>query len=342
MTRSASAAAPPLSVLLPVRNGAQFLEEALASLEGQTFPDFQVLAVDDGSTDGTREILQEAAGRDRRFQVLTQDPKGIVAALELARWSARGLYLARMDADDLALPERFGRQMDLMTTDRRIVACGTCVTYFPPEKVREGARRYEAWINELTTHEAMERDLFVECPLPHPTLLLRADAVEVAGGYRDLGWPEDYDLVFRLWEGGGRFAKVPEVLLRWREGEERLSRTQGAYSEESFRRCKVHFLQRFHLCGGKGVVVWGAGPVGKAFARELLRQGGTLVAFVDVDPRKVGQRVHGVPVISPEDVDRVRGSFCVAAVGQEGARQEIRETLGAAGWMELRDFVAVA
>ncbi len=342
MTRSASAAAPPLSVILPVRNGVQFLEEALASLEGQTFPDFQVLAVDDGSTDGTREILREAAGRDRRFQVLTQEPKGIVAALELARSRARGRYLARMDADDLALPGRFRRQMDLMTTDRRIVACGTGVTYFPPEKVREGARRYETWINGLTSHEAMEGDLFVECPLPHPTLLLRAEAVEVAGGYRNLGWPEDYDLVFRLWEGGGRLAKVPEVLLRWREGEGRLSRTHGAYSEESFRRCKVHFLRRFHLWEGKGLVVWGAGPVGKAFARELLRQGGTLVAFVDLDPRKVGQRVHGVPVIPPEDVDRVRGSFCVAAVGQEGVRQEIREALEAAGWRELRDFVAVA
>jgi hypothetical protein len=188
----------------------------------------------------------------------------------------------------------------------------------------------------------MERDLFVECPIPHPTLMVRADAMEVAGGYRDLGWPEDYDLIFRLWEGGGRFAKVPETLLRWRESAGRLSRTHGAYTEESFRKCKVHFLLRFHLCRGRGVVVWGAGPVGKAFARELLRQGGTLVAFVDLDPRKVGQSVHGVPVIPPEDVERFRGSFCVAAVGQEGARQEIREALEGGGWRELVDFAAVA
>ena len=335
-------AAPPLSVLLPVRDGAAFLEEALTSLERQTFTDFQVMAVDDGSVDGTGEILRAAARRDRRIRRLTQEPKGIVAALELARSKARSPYLARMDADDVALPERFQRQMELMATDRRIVACGTGVTYFPRERVRDGARRYQEWINGLATHEAVERDLFVECPLPHPTLVLRADAVEVAGGYRDLGWPEDYDLVFRLWEGGGRLAKVPETLLRWREGEGRLSRTHGAYSEESFRRCKVHVLLRSHLCGGRGLVVWGAGPVGKAFARELLRQGGTLLAFVDLDPRKVGQTVHGVPVIPPEEVERFRGSLCAAAVGQEGARQEIREALEGAGWKELRDFVAVA
>lgn len=335
-------AAPPLSVLLPVRDGASFLEEALASLGRQTFSDFHVLVVDDGSTDRTGEILREAAGRDRRIQVLTQEPKGIVAALELARSQARSPFLARMDADDVALPERFQRQMEVMAQDRRIVACGTGVTYFPREKVKEGALRYEGWINGLTTHGAMERDLFVECPIPHPTLVVRADAMEVAGGYRDLGWPEDYDLIFRLWEGGGRFAKVPETLLCWRESAGRLSRTHGAYTEESFRRCKVHFLLRFHLCRGRGLVVWGAGPVGKAFARELLRQGGTLVAFVDLDPRKVGQSVHGVPVIPPEDVERFRGSFCVAAVGQEGAREEIREALEGRGWRELVDFVAVA
>jgi hypothetical protein len=335
-------AAPPLSVLLPVRDGGAFLEEALTSLEEQTFTDFQVLAVDDGSVDGTGDILRAAASRDGRFRILTQEPKGIVAALELARSRAHSPYLARMDADDVALPERFRRQMDLMATDRRILTCGTGVTYFPRERVRDGALRYEAWINGLVTHEEIERELFVECPLPHPTLVLRADAVEVAGGYRDLGWPEDYDLLFRLWEGGGRFGKVPETLLRWREGEGRLSRTHGAYSEESFRRCKVHFLLRTHLCGGRGLVVWGAGPVGKAFARELIRQGGTLEAFVDLDPRKVGQTVHGAPVVPPEEVNRFRGSFCIAAVGQEGARQEIREALAGAGWEELRDFVAVA
>ena len=335
-------AVPPLSVLLPVRNGAPFLGEALTSLERQTFSDFQLLAVDDGSTDGTGEILREVAARDHRIKVLIQEPKGIVAALELARSRARSPFLARMDADDVALPERFQRQMERMAQDRRIVACGTGISYFPRDSVREGARRYERWINGLTTHEAMERDLFVECPIPHPTLILRADAMEVAGGYRDLAWPEDYDLIFRLWEGGGRFAKVPERLLRWRESTGRLSRTHSAYAEERFRRCKVHFLLRSHLYRGRGVVVWGAGPVGKAFARELLRQGGTLVAFVDLDPRKVGQSVYGVPVIPPEEVGRFRDSFCVAAVGQVGARQEIREALKGGGWRELVDFAAVA
>ncbi len=82
--------------------------------------------------------------------------------------------------------------------------------------------------------------------------------------------------------------------------------------------------------------------MGKAFAREILARGGRLRAFVDLDPRKIGQEIHGAPVTGPEGIHRYRGAFCLAAVGQSGAREEIREALGSAGWVELDDFVAVA
>lgn len=336
------AAVPTLSVLLPVRNGESFLREALSSLIEQSFPAFEILAVDDGSTDATGEVLRAVAREEPRLRVFTQEAKGIVAALELGRSRARGRYLARMDADDIAHPDRFQRQMELIASDSRIAAVGSGVTYFPRTQVRDGALRYECWINSLTSHDSMVRDLFVECPLPHPTLLLRADFLDLVGGYRENGWPEDYDLILRLWEGGGRFGKVPESLLHWREGASRLSRTHPAYSEEAFRRCKVHYLLRSHLVGDRGVVIWGAGPVGKAFARELLAQGGRLRAFVDPAPKKGGQEVHGVRVTAPEDAWQFREEFHLAAVAQPGVREEIREALRGLGLRELEDFLAVA
>jgi glycosyltransferase involved in cell wall biosynthesis len=333
---------PPLSVLLPVRNGESVVGGALESLARQTFPDFEVIVVDDGSTDGTAEVVRSMARHDSRIRYFAQGAQGIVPALEYARNLAKGSYLARMDADDGAFAIRFERQMELIRSDSRIGLCGGGIVYFPREIVRDGAVRYERWINGLTTHQAVVGDIFVECPIPHPTFLLRAEMVELVGGYRVMGWPEDYDLILRLWEGGARFAKVPEVVLRWREREDRLSRVHPDYSASAFRRCKVHFLSRTLLRGGKGVVVWGAGPVGKAFARELLAQGGILRAFVDLDPRKVGQNVHGVRVLRPDQALSLEGAFSVAAVAKDGGREEIRATLREAGKKEIRDFVAVA
>src|SRR5690606_31191948 len=324
---------PRLSILLPCRDAAEHLGDAIASLEAQTFTDYEVLAVDDGSTDGTASVLEAWAARDRRVRVIRTPRRGLVPALATALEAATGELIARMDADDVAEPERLARQVALLDARPDVVACGTRVRYFPRAAVRDGARRYEHWLNSLTEPDELARDLFVECPIAHPALVARRAAVLAAGGYRDPGWPEDYDLVLRLWAAGGRLANVPEVLLHWRERPDRSSRTDPRYSADAFRRCQGHHLRRALLRAGPGsgdaargpvagkdggrtagrpALVWGAGPVGKLFARELLRQGVPLAGFVDLDPRKIGQRIYDVPVVGPPDVGRFRGALALA------------------------------
>jgi glycosyltransferase involved in cell wall biosynthesis len=331
-----------VAVVLPVRDGAAHLPECIASLEGQTLEDVEFMVVDDGSADATPEILEAWARGDPRVRVLRQPRVGLVAALERARAAASAPVLARMDHDDVALPDRLAAQLERLDAAPDVVLCGCGVEYVSSTRLGDGALRYQTWLNSLVAPADIERDLFVECPLAHPTFMVRAPALAAVGGYRDRGWPEDYDLVLRLWEAGGRFAKVPEVLLRWRDRPDRLSRTAAAYTPEAFRRCKVDALARTLLRGRDGVVVWGAGPTGKAFARTLTDAGCGVRAFVDLDPRKIGQRVHGAPVVDPGEVGAFRGSFCVAAVGQEGAREQIRRELVATGWREMVDFCAVA
>ena len=335
-------APPPLSVLLPVRDGGAYLDEAIESIEEQSFTEFEVLAVDDGSTDDSYEKLRAWASRDARVTVIRQTAQGIVVALEAARTLARGEYLARMDADDVSVRTRFARQYEWMESERELSLCGCRVEYFPREHVRGGALWYEAWINSMSTREEVVRELFVECPIAHPTFFMRAEAVAAVGGYRGRGWPEDYDLVFRLWRSGGSLGVVPEKLLNWREGEYRLSRTDPTYSPDAFRRCKVHYLLEAFPRIAEGALIWGAGPVGKALAKELVNRGVRLSAFAEVDPRKIGQQIHGVPVLDTAQALDNREVVHLGAVGQKGVREQLRNLLSEGGLEELKSFVLMA
>ena len=331
---------PLVSVLLPVRDEEPYLDEALTSLSAQTFGDFEAIVVDDGSVDGSAEIALAHARGDRRFRVLRRQRAGIVGALTNGLAHAIGAFVAGMDGDDVALPTRLELQLDALRDDG-LDACGGGVEYFPEADVRDGARRYERWINGLVTPESARRDVFVECPLPHPTIVVRRDALLSAGGYRACGWPEDYDLVLRLWLRGACFRNVDQTVLRWREHPTRASRSDAAYSLGAFVRCKVHYL-RAGLLDGRDVVVWGAGPVGKAFAKEFARQGCQVTAFVDVDPRKIGHTVAGAPVVSVDEAPAFRDAFAIGAVSGVEGRTRVRELVASEGRRDGVDFVAVA
>ncbi len=332
---------PRVSILLPARDAAAHLAAAITSLERQTFPDYEIVAVNDGSRDATGALLDAWAARDARVRVLHGPARGIVAALQQAAAAAQGELLARMDADDVAHPERLAQQIALLDADAAVGACGTRVRYVPREQVRAGARRYEDWLNALTEPDRIDCDLFVECPIAHPTLMVRRSAFERAGGYQDHGWPEDYDLVLRLRASGARLANVPAVLLDWREGARRLSRTDERYAEWQFQRCKAHHLARMHA-HGRRIVVWGAGPVGKRFARALQAEGASIAAFVDLDPRRIGQVVHGAPVVAREAIGAFPDAYVVAAVAGAAPRAEIRAALLRTGRREPAEFCAVA
>jgi glycosyltransferase involved in cell wall biosynthesis len=321
-----------VSVLVPVRDAEAYLDDALRSLAQQTHEHLEVVVVDDGSRDASGDIAREWAFRDRRFRVVRQEPRGFVAASQRAYAEARGRYLAAMGADDVARQRRLELQLGVLEAEG-LEACGGGVSYFP--EATDGLRRYERWLNSLTTVEAAQRDLFVECPIGHPTLLARADAV----AYRAVDWPEDYDLVLRLWAAGGRFRNVEEHVLDWRDHPGRLARTDERYSLAAFARCKAHYLRR-HVLRSRPAVVWGAGPVGKLHARVLLEAGVDVAAFVEVDERKLGKRIYGIPVVSHDDGPR--DGVVLGAVAGDVARARLRELAAEQGRREGDDFVAVA
>ncbi|MCU0305600.1 MAG: glycosyltransferase [Thermoanaerobaculales bacterium] len=335
---------PSVSVLLPVRDAAPWLEAALASLARQSLRDHEVVAVDDGSRDGSAVILDRWSAADPRLRVVRQPPLGLVPALERGLAECRAALVARMDADDVSHPRRLELQAALLAARPEVGVVGCLVRHFPAGAVGEGARLYETWLNSLADHRAMARERFVESPVAHPAVMVRRAVLEDAGGWRDLGWPEDYDLWLRLFDRGVGFATVERPLLFWREHPARLTRTDPRYSVASFLACKAHHLARGPLAGPRRVILWGAGRTGRRLAALLLAEGVAIDAVVDIDPAKIGGALRGRPVIAPGDLPARLGDDVVvlAAVASRGARDLIRGRLVALGLVEGRGFWCVA
>ena len=248
-----------------------------------------------------------------------------------------------MDADDVSLPGRLAAQLDLLAKEPRVAAVGGRVTAFPDHAVQDGMRRYVEWMNGLVTPEEHARDVFVEAPLCHPSVTMRRDALERVGGYRDVDWPEDYDLWLRLHAAGWSLAKTERQVLRWRRREGSLTFSDARYSLERHRALKARFLapRLATLARGRALACWGAGPTGRRLARALEHEHVRFQRFVDIDPRKIGRIARGAPIVAPEAIDRSR-EVVVVAVGAAGARALVREALRERGFLEGADFVCAA
>lgn len=346
-------AGPRLSISLPVRDAEPWLRECLDSILAQTEAGFEVVAVDDGSADGSRAILDEYAARDRRVRVLETPARdrGIVAALNLALESARAPYLARMDADDRMHPRRLELQAAALDADATLFGVASRAAAFPEEAARDGMRAYLDWQNSLETPEEIARDRFVESPVLHPSVTLRAQVVrERLDGWRETAWPEDWDFFLRAFENGLRIARVPEVLVQWRLHPQQATHVHTRYSEDSLLEARASFLAR-HLQrvgeADRSIWVLGAGPVGKALVKALARHGVVANGLADVDVRKIGGVVRGAGhrwrvVAHPLLQAMSPRPFAVSAVSGAPARARVRQELASWGWSEGQDFVVAA
>jgi glycosyltransferase involved in cell wall biosynthesis len=330
--------APRVSVLMPVRDAAATLGQALGTIARQSEPGFECVVVDDGSRDESLAIARAFAAKDERFHVIASPPRGLVPALNEGLGACRGEVVARMDADDLAHRHRLREQLRALDADAALAGVGTHVRIFPRH---DGMRKYESWLNGIVGVDDVRREAFVECPIAHPTLAVRR-AVLARHGYRDAGWAEDYDLVLRMLAAGERLAVVPRRLLLWRDGPNRTSRTDPRYGLDRFTACRASFLARGPLGDADRYVLWGYGPTARKLARALLTHGKRPAAIVEVHRGRVGQQIAGAPVVAPERLGDLRGFYVVASVANAVARGRIRAALTELGLAEPADFACCA
>ena len=330
-----------VSVLLPIYQAGATLAACLKSIQRQTLPRWQCVILDDGSSDRSLDCARAFVADDPRFEIVERPHRGLVDTLNAGLPYCRGRYIARMDADDLMHRERLRLQVELLQRAPALAGVGTHVRLFPRRNLGPGLRAYEAWLGSITDAQSVRRESLIECPLAHPTWMIRREIL-VEYGYRDAGWPEDYDLLLRILAAGHELGVVPRRLLAWREHERRLTHTGANYRIENFFQLKAAFLRQGLLSEQSTYILWGYGPTGRALRRALLAHDRRPSHIVEVHPGRLGQKIHGAPVIAPDTLAALPAAPIVASVAGEGPRSQIRCALDRMGFHELRDFVCAA
>ena len=331
---------PQVSVLLPVRDAAETLAACLRSVERQTLRDFECLVVDDGSTDASRSIAEGFARRDSRFRLLPGPAAGLIPALQRGAAACRAPLVARMDGDDVMDRRRLQCQRDALR-DPSLCAVGSHVRLFPRSALGPGMRAYEQWLGSIDTPARVREEAFVECPIAHPSLMIRRETLE-AFPYRDAGWAEDYDLVLRLLAAGRRIGVVSGALLAWRHSPQRLSQTSARYADERFTACKAHFLAAGFLSRGPAYRLWGYGGTGRALARALRAHGKQPASIVEIHPGRVGRSIQGAPVIHVSELPPPGDLPLLVSVAGLEPRSRIRAELARRGYRFGVDYLCAA
>jgi glycosyltransferase involved in cell wall biosynthesis len=332
---------PEISILLPVFDTAETLPACLRSIQRQSFGDWECIVVDDGSQDGGIDVARAVAARDSRFRIVSRPHRGLVPSLLDGLERCRGRFVARMDADDWMLPARLACQLAAMESDPSLAGVGCHVRIFPRNNLGTGMRAYEGWLNRIASPQDVHRERFIECPIAHPTLLIRREVL-VDYGYRDCGWPEDYDLILRLLGAGQRLGMVPRRLLAWRNHPGRLSRTDSCYGVDRFTACKAEHLAASFLADSELYTLWGYGATGRTLQQALRDHHKRPAWILELHPGRLGNQIAGAAVVRPESWLAAPSHRLLVSVAGETARRQIRNALGLAGLQENVDYVCAA
>lgn len=255
--------------------------------------------------------------------------------------NSRGRFIARMDADDIAYPERLEKQVRFLNENPETGLVGSFVKYVPHNSGTGGFKRFVGWVNSFHTSDEIERNRFVEIPLVNPTILFRMELYEKLGGCRQGDFPEDYEMLLRYLEAGVKMAKLPEPLLEWHDYFTRLTRTHERYSTEAFFRVKAKYFKKWSEQNNPfhpEIWVWGAGRKTRQRAQLLENEGLKIQGFIDIVKGKTTQKttLHFSEIPPPGEM------FIVPMVMKYGAQELIRKHLKERNYLEGKGFIFLA
>lgn len=255
---------------MPVKNVEDYIEDCINSIISQTCKDWELIIINDHSTDATQDLLNDYASKDSRIQSHSNKGRGIIPALQLALSLAKGAYISRFDGDDIMPAGRLSSMSEALDASQPKTIVTGKVRYFSDQPISKGYQTYEAWLNDRIDQNDHWQWAYRECVIASPNWIMRRQELLNIGGFDKLTYPEDYDLVLQWYTHDFTINGLDKVTLNWREHAARTSRNSEYYSQEYFFRLKVqHFVR--HQLGDSALVLWGTDTKAKLTAEILIK-----------------------------------------------------------------------
>ncbi len=355
-----------ISIILPVKNTAKYLTECLDSICSQSYQNWELLAVDDESSDNCFAILQEYSQKDERIFALKNPNPGLLNALRYGYSLSDGELIHRMDSDDIMPLDKLEvmvagfdklNQHDKLTqhdklnqhesvsqhnTPNQPVSKGFLVTgateYFSDEgPVGDGFKRYDKWLMDIAKNQSYKKEVYKECVIPSNCWLVHRDDFDRIGGFEYDTFPEDYDLCFRFIAGGLKIIGLPKVLHHWRDRSDRISRNWEVYKDNRFFELKVNYFYKMDRDFSRPLVLWGAGKNGKDLAKLILAREKEIEWVCD-NEKKIGKDIYGVRMKHYSLMEELTNPQIIIAVASPDGQKEIQKELDDLELVKGKDY----
>ncbi|WP_034058244.1 glycosyltransferase family 2 protein [Lacinutrix jangbogonensis] len=314
---------PLISILIPFKNTQVFLSECLDSIINQTYSNWELLIIDDNSTDSSYKLVENYAKKDKRITLYKNEGSGIIDALKLAFSKSKGDYITRMDSDDIMPNIKLETLLNnLQLHGKNHIATGL-VSYFSAEGISDGYRKYEQWLNSLTTNGINYSEIYKECVIPSPCWMINREDLLTIDAFNPTRYPEDYDLTFRFYEANYKVIPSDKILHLWRDYGTRASRTDANYAENSFLDIKLHYFLKIEYNNSRPLVIWGAGKKGKTIAKKLIALNIPFQWICD-NPKKIGKHIYDVEMKPFNDLETIEHSQTIVSVANKDEQVLIR------------------
>ncbi|WP_411767664.1 glycosyltransferase family 2 protein [Winogradskyella sp. A3E31] len=311
-----------VSILMPFKNSQPYLQDCIDSIIAQSYEDWELLAIDDHSTDNSYETLYQYSKSDDRIKVYKAEGNGIIEALRQAFQKSKGEFVTRMDSDDIMAENKLEHMVSqLEDYGKNHVALGL-VKYFSKAGISDGYAKYEAWLNRLTKTRSNYSEIYKECVIPSPCWMVHKYDLITCGAFEPNLYPEDYDLTFRFYEHGLKCIPSNQLLHYWRDYPTRTSRTHEHYAQNYFLDIKLHYFLKLDHKPKRPLTVWGAGFKGKTIAKGLIKNKVPFHWICD-NPKKIGKDIYGQTLQPFEFLSSLKSPQTIVTVANDNEQKSI-------------------